>query len=891
LFATFPRALTAPWGERGGAGETMKGERLLKRTFFVPLVALGAILLLGTTGAFGASKSGGGEAFESPTGAWFVELSTTPEAFSAKAKGEGLQFTERHRFNKLWKGISVNANGETAQALKQLDGVVAVHPVGVVTAGPTQRVSEPELIHALAMTGADVAQNELGLDGTGIKVGVMDTGIDYHNPALGSCFGAGCRVATGYDFVGDRYDASGTGGALNPHPDNDPDDCNGHGTHVAGIVGAKGTVNDTEITGVAPGVTFGAYKVFGCAGSTSEDIMIAAMERAQADGMHVVNMSIGDAFAWDTEPFAQAMNAAVAEGTVVVISAGNSGTNGLFSLSSAGNAQDVIGVASIDNSHVELKTFTAAPDNRSFGYIQASGSPGAPTSGTSPLARTGTPTTGNDGCNVAGASPFAAGSLAGKIALIRRGTCTFWEKSLNAQNAGAIGVVLYNNAAGLFSATVAPQVPGGAPVTIPVVSISNIDGAELSSRLPAAFTSTIDLTWTDQTGIFPNPTAGMASSFTSWGMTPSLNLKPDIAAPGGLIKSTWPMEAGGFTTISGTSMAAPHVSGAAALFLEAYPGTAPLTLRQILQNSADPAPGTPSGLESVHRQGAGMLDIDDAILADASVTPSKVTLGEGTSDSFQLTITNNSSSSRDYTVAHQNSRVVLGTYPPHGTANLSATVGISPNAFTLGPGASQVVNVSVAALGIQGLLYGGWIRFSDGTKSYRVPYGGFDGDYQSIRALAPGACEFPGIFKAGGETTCGTGASAPKLTGFTRQAAGATYNVGNRPDRPVLLYHMAHQANRVEIRAVNAGGQEFVVAFQNLFERNPTNDLTATGFFVYTWDGKAVFTNEKTGKSNRRSLPSGTYKLRMLVTKALAEPNNPAHIETWDSPTMNIISG
>jgi minor extracellular serine protease Vpr len=873
---------------------------LLKRTFFVPLVALGATLLLGTAGALGASKSGGGEAFESPTGAWFVELSTTPDAFSAKAKGEGLQFTERHRFNKLWKGVSVNANGETAQALKKLDGVVAVHPVGVVTAGPTQRVSEPELIHALAMTGADVAQSELGLDGSGIKVGVMDTGVDYHNPALGGCFGAGCRVATGYDFVGDRYDASGSGGALTPHPDNDPDDCNGHGTHVAGIVGAKGKVNDNEITGVAPGVTFGAYKVFGCAGSTSEDIMIAAMERAQADGMHVVNMSIGDAFAWDTEPFALAMNAAVAQGTVVVISAGNSGTNGLYSLSSAGNASDVIGVASIDNSHVELKTFTAAPDNRSFGYIQATGSPDAPTSGTSPLARTGTPTTANDGCNVAGASPFAAGSLAGKIALIRRGACTFWEKSLNAQNAGAVGVVLYNNAAGLFSATVTPQVPGGAPVTIPVVSISNVDGAELSGRLPEAFTSTIDITWTDQTGIFPNPTAGLSSSFTSWGLAPTLGLKPDISAPGGLIRSTWPMEAGGISTISGTSMAAPHVSGAAALYLEAHPRTNPLDLRAIFQNSADPIiAGTVGGAPvafQAHRQGAGVIDIDDSITATTRVSPGKFAYGEGTTGkTFELSITNNGASPRTYNLEHRlGAGTSNNTFSPGLTLNF-ASVTFSASSVDVPAGETRTVNVTVtpnAAATNDRRIFSGYVRITaSGQAPMHVPYAGFTGDYQSIVALAPGACEFPGIFKVGGETTCGTGASAPKLTGFTKQAAGATYNVGNRPDRPVLLFHMAHQAQRVEIRAVNASNQEFVVAFQNLFERNPTNDLTATGFFTYTWDGKAVFTNEKTGKSNRRDLPSGTYKLRMLVTKALAEPGNSAHIETWDSPTMNIISG
>ena len=132
----------------------------------------------------------------------------------------------------------------------------------------------------------------------GVSLAVMDTGIDYDHPDLGGCFGPGCRVETGYDFVGDDYDAE-----TNPftEPDEDPDDCQGHGTHVAGIVGADGTV-----TGVAPGVTFGAYRVFGCDGSTDADIMIAAMEMALADGMDILNMSIGSSFAWPQYPTAAA---------------------------------------------------------------------------------------------------------------------------------------------------------------------------------------------------------------------------------------------------------------------------------------------------------------------------------------------------------------------------------------------------------------------------------------------------------------------------------------------------------------------------------------------------------------------------------------------------------
>ena len=127
---------------------------------------------------------------------------------------------------------------------------------------------------ALAMTGADAAQERLGLSGKGVRVAVIDTGLDYDHPDLGGCFGTGCRVEKGYDLVGDASSPDPASPDFNPTPTPDPfpDDCEGHGTHVSGIIGANGT-----ITGVAPGVTFHAYRVFGCAGSTTTDIIVEAL--------------------------------------------------------------------------------------------------------------------------------------------------------------------------------------------------------------------------------------------------------------------------------------------------------------------------------------------------------------------------------------------------------------------------------------------------------------------------------------------------------------------------------------------------------------------------------------------------------------------------------------
>jgi minor extracellular serine protease Vpr len=862
----------------------------VKFGFRVTAAALAAAVLVLVPGAL-ASQNGGAAsmALDSPTGAWFVELTGSVDSFRTKANSEGIAYSERYVYKRVWKGVSVAAAADDVAKIKQLAGVKAVYPVLTASVGPTEQ-ADPELVHALAMTGADNA-HDAGYTGEGVKVAVMDTGIDYDNPALGDCFGPGCRVTTGHDFVGDRFNASGSGGALIPHPDNDPDDCQGHGTHVAGIVGADGTVDDVAITGVAPGVTFGAYRVFGCDGSTTADIMLAAMERALADDMDILNMSIGSAFNTHPQyPTAVGSDALVDAGMTVVASIGNSGANGLFSAGAPGVGRKVIGVASFDNSHAELRTFKAAPDGKSFGYIQATAAPDAPTSGTMPLTRTGTTTTPNDACD-----PLPAGSLTGKAVLIRRGICTFHIKSRNAQNAGAIAVVLYNNVPGLFSATVA----GTPAITIPVVAVSDADGGDLAARIPTALTSTVDITWTEETGIFPNPTAGLASSFTSYGLNAELALKPNIGAPGGLIKSTYPMERGGIATLSGTSMSSPHVAGAAALLLGAKPGTSPALVKSILQNSADPIPfaAGSSLLQVVHRQGAGMVDIDDAIQAGTLVTPGEISLGEGTGGTAVLTIANNTGSDVTYALSHQAALSNnLNTFSP-GAFTTAATVvysqGGTPVTSVNVPagGTAQVdVNISIspAATPADRRLYGGYLRLVGGGQTYRVPYAGLRGDYQSIQVLAAGGCSFPGLFKREGETTCVAGPPALKLNGaFTRQADGATYNVEEWQDRPVLLYHRAHQSRRIEIRAIDSDGTSHLVAFSDFVSRNATNDREPTGYTVYTWDGKEIKVGKK-GQLQRTDLPNGQYQLQLWIEKTRTQSDATVQTETWTSAPFTI---
>jgi subtilisin family serine protease len=387
-------------------------------------------------------------------------------AFRAAAAQAGLGFQERYAYDTLWNGLSILIDAESVSALSRITGVRAIYPVMTAEVEPPGSGEEINLATALAMTGADLAQSDLGLTGAGVRVAVMDTGIDYDHPDLGGCFGPGCRAERGWDFVGDAFNNSTV---TTPIPDPDPDDCEGHGTHVSGIVGANGGV-----TGVAPGVTFHAYRVFGCAGTTTADIMLAAMERTFADDSDVLNMSIGSAFQWPQYPTAQGADRLVNHGVTVIAAAGNNGANGLYGSSAPGLGRKVISVASFDNTHVRRPVFTVSADGTAIGYSPAAGAPAPPTSGSLPMARTGTPTSLADAC-----SPLPAGSLTGMAALIRRGTCTFHQKSLNAQNAGAAAVVLYDNVAGRFNATVA----GTPAITIPVVSISDAEGVLINNRL------------------------------------------------------------------------------------------------------------------------------------------------------------------------------------------------------------------------------------------------------------------------------------------------------------------------------------------------------------------------------------------------------------------------
>jgi len=823
----------------------------------------------------------GGEAIDESPQRWFVELSGAPvadggqrasikaekQAFRSNARAARLNYIEHYAFDGLFNGFSISVSRAQLSTLTRIPGVKAIYPVETI-AMPPPGTSDPELFTALAMTGADIAQNELGLDGSGIKVAVMDTGVDFDHPDLGgnssSTSGGNdfptSRVVAGWDFVGDTFNADSRSAAYNPiaTPDANPDDCNGHGTHVAGIIGANGTVK-----GVAPNVSFGAYRVFGCEGSTTADIMIAAMEQVLADGMDVLNMSIGSTYQWPQYPTAKAATRLVNQGVVVVASAGNSGANGMYSAGAPSVGDKVIAVASFDNTHVVLPTFTVSPDDKPMGYSSATGAAPTPVSGTGPMRRTGTATDTADAC-----ATLAADSLSGHIALIRRGTCSFHVKALNAQNAGAIAVVLYNSAAGFLTPTVA----GPVAITIPVVMTTAAEGGLINNRLASG---PVDLTWTGAVASFINPAGGLISSFSAYGLSPDLQLKPDIGAPGGAIYSTYPLENGGYANISGTSMSSPHVAGAAALLLQSAPHTSSQAVRAILQNSAMPKnwslnPGT-GLLDHVHRQGAGMLRIDDAVTAATRIDPGKLSLGESETGpvSRAIQLHNSGTSAVTYALSSVNA-VSTGASSFVPTFNLSnASVLFGVGSVTLEAGASATVGVTITPpTGPVGGQYGGYLVFTpnDGSAILRVPFAGYVGDYQLRQVLAPTANGFPWLAKLG-------------TASYTKQASGATYSMAGN-DVPFFLIHFSHQSRLVRMDVVDAvSGKSWQRALEiEHFGRN----ATATDFFAFGWDGVTA-----AGKKSY-AVPNGQYVVKLSVLKALGDASNADHWERWSSPVITV---
>ncbi|GAA1373684.1 S8 family serine peptidase [Luteococcus sanguinis] len=803
-----------------------------------------------------------------------ADVKSRQAAVKQASKAKGLDVTVTSSYDSLWNGLAVRTSEADAIQLQAIDGVTGVFPIVAIDKPVTSSTAKPDMFTAGNLTGVNIAQSELGYTGKGIKVGVIDSGIDIDHPDLGGTGTSGttafpnAKVAGGYDFVGDAYDAETN---PVPVPDPIPDDCGGHGTHVSGIIAGQGDPAKNGVRGVAPDATLYGYRVFGCEGSVDTEIIMQALQKAGDDRVDVVNMSLGASFmSWPNYPDAVASDNLAARGTIVVASAGNEGEYGGMAVGSPSVGSKTISVGSVDNTMNTAWGFSV--NGKPIGYAPAEGAAEAPTSGTMPIV-VGDPL---NGCLTM--SPVPAGSAV----LVQRGECSFRDKALAAQAAGASALVIYNNQPGVISPTVA----GDPAISIPVVMITKTDGDGLKATIDANGPQTID--WARVVVSSESETAGLASDFTSWGLAADLSLKPDVAAPGGNIWSTVPLEQGAYGSKSGTSMAAPHTAGAVALLLQGRPELKGdwEAVRNLLQNTADEerpwsfAPSL-SVQEMVTREGAGLIQIDRAILSKQSAAPGKISLGDAdmAPASTKVTVRNDSDEQVTYSLSNLTGVGFVGnsnpefdlldaqvtmpatlTVPAHGTASFGAAI-------------------SAPAGAPSGYQYGGWLQLkADNAQELSIPYAGMAGNYQDQQILADAAdgTPLPSLARTvGGEV---------QLIG--KQQARPLFKMKG-DDVPIVVFHMEYPAAalKLDVYAANADGTKGArlgTAFSDGVNGRDTSYVTLA------WDGS--FIDSKVKKNGKTSVKAGTYILELKALKALADPAQASSWEVYDTQAFSVKS-
>ncbi|TRX88419.1 hypothetical protein FHL15_010675 [Xylaria flabelliformis] len=731
--------------------------------------------LLASAGGFLSSEAKKLPEAKHLSGSYVVEFDDSQDA-SDFFKSIGSKAQTRMSFDSsIFKGVSIQFHDtETAEqeaaALAELASVKRVWPNriydlpkdNVVWTGKSKdasvanavvkRQSSNDTFSPHLMTQVNKLRAK-GVIGKGIKIGVIDTGIDYTHPALGGCFGPGCLVSYGYDIVGDDYDGFNT-----PVPDDDPyDGCAGHGSHVSGIIAAQ--ANEYGFTGAAPGVTLGMYRVFGCTGSAANDVLIEAYLRAFKDGSNIITASIGGPSGWSEDPWAVVVSRIVDAGVPCTVSAGNEGAMGLFYASTASNGKRVTSVASIDNWVTPILLIDSffsidGAANETFGYVvgDPSGWAGVKLPLWTPNFDISDP--------AAGCSPYPADTpdLSDKIVLIRRGTCTFVEKATNAANAGAKYVLFYNN------------VPAGAlgPSVSEVTAIKAVGmttatqgeawvkalaaGSEVVLDMVDPETAPVSLITADNT-----LTGGSASTFTTWNPTYEMDIKPQIASPGGNILSTYPQTLGSYAVISGTSMACPLVAGIYALIADVRGTFDPATLEALIASTANPrlynaGSGTANVKAAVAQVGAGLVQAYDA--AYATTLLSKSYLAFNDTDHLQKTLKFSVKNLGKSAVTYKLGSVGAATgytfsdsiypdqFPGLEVSDEYASIKLSSSSITVRPGASADVSVTVTPPKLDGArlpVYSGYITLN-GTngENLSLPYNGVVGSLHKTRVLDTG---------------------------------------------------------------------------------------------------------------------------------------------------------
>ncbi|KAH9464236.1 hypothetical protein MJO28_002120 [Puccinia striiformis f. sp. tritici] len=814
----------------------------------------------------------------------------------------------------VFYGVSLELLDKSqAKLIQGVIGVQDVKQVGMVTRGPTfggKVLSKPltttvEKFPPHLQTNISMLHNR-GIYGKGIKVALVDSGIDCTHPAFGGGFGPGKKIAFGRSFVeNDDAQAAKNKGAIS----NPCSDCSHHGTHTAGIIGAADVGYGFQ--GVAPNVTLGMYP-FGCGVGSTDDVVIQALLQAQIDGADIISLSLGSPGGWSygKEILKVVDNLVENKGILVFASAGNEGTNGLFSSSSPASSRAAIAVGSVDSSSPMARSFNDS-SGKELTYYRNEVLPDA----TYPVYFTSKNLLNEDDC--CSPLPESTPDLSKFIVFIKIGSCFISEKVHHARAKGAKLIFLYMKSRVIVS--MHSEVLGATMAGVSLEDAQYI--AAEAKKKPTGFHLVFNTAGRRTFVLQP----GLESPFSQFG--PNYDFKspePAISGIGGNVVSTYPMVDGAYSSLSGTSMSAPQLAGIAALILShrGKKGFDGYSMRDRLTTSSRII-NYSSELHKPHtvvHQGGGLINAWCAVMANTIVPNATLALLDSVSfkPDQQITISNTGTKAVQYSLTHLPA-VSVKTFATNekfnrpdvtpDTEGKEATAVMTPQAFKLAPGAKQVVKIRFAApkTSTQDLtVYSGYIVMNGDLEceSHNVPYYGVVGSLKDQEIIDRGPIDpestinFPYLAFPSGEVN---ELGRPK---FTVQAPNFVWKVAEESSlflrfrtlfgSPITRVDViAATANPVPSKTSKAsdfgksfGGAKLIGMVPGAeflgMSRSPFND-----YYTTTWDGTTV-----TGSNINETptfLPNGKYKLLIRALRVNGRQNVEGDFDFWVSVPFELI--
>ncbi|KAG8915766.1 hypothetical protein FRC01_003515 [Tulasnella sp. 417] len=841
----------------------------------------------------------------------------------------GAKWSIRREYNTpgIFVGVAIDVESERdLAALADVAEVVSISPVYIrphpkLVGSRRLKTKNSYALDSFAphtMTGVDKLHAE-GILGQGIRVALIDSGVDYLHPALGGGFGPGFKVSHGMDLVGDDYT-----GMNDPVPDDDPMDCTGHGTHVAGILGADS--NPYNFTGVAPQADIGMYKVFGCTGFVLDDVVIDAMLRAYHDRHDIISLSLGSEAGWSEGATGVVASRIAATGVVVTVAAGNSGQYGAFEVSSPSTGKNVISVASVENAHlvvqeIQLNNGHSPIPYYSIGALNVHGSRRIYSTSQDPEVEA-------DACSPL---PESTPDLRKYIVLIRNGGCSVDDKAANVKARGAKYVLFYDD-------NDEPRYIWASNIVSAM--ISKADGEYLVDQFVKRRNVLLTFPQNQAPSTFPSAIGGLVSSFSSYGPTWDMEFKPSVAAPGGNILSTVPRSQGSYAINSGTSMATPFTAGVAALILQQR-GTSKadaIGVRGLLESTGKAirvSKNRKEPLQTLAQAGSGLLNAYKAVHSKIIVTPTQLRLNDTAhiKKSHTITVKNTSNKAQKFKITH----LPAGTMNPFDSEQKAyhypvpidthyARVTFKPSTLVVQPGKSAQFVATIHPPRVRGAdrkhfpIYSGYLKIRSATSSVHVAYMGIVGKMKDMKILdrTPDYFGTSGPFLANDDGDVQTGpetyrweddldypwvvyrklAGSPLIRidlvsahakldarGMNLEEAPEHFE-RSTPDGTLDRKLYSPGSNRVpEFDARSPKQKHTFPILGNLMKDDYTGRNTDGS---YENDGSEWFPLRSPTFSNGTFIPNGRYKILLRALKITGDEKKHSDYESWLSPKIII---